>query len=214
LGGGGNSTQGSVGSPGTDNTGGGGGGGSDSNVAGGNGGSGIVIVSYVLSISSSVEEATILNSQDGTGELEKGIQTFGDGSGRTVIDGKTIRFNIGGVEKVQIDASGNVGIGMSPSYKFDVNGDVNIASGSHYKVNGSNLTYSDVGAQVVGSYLTSPISTSTATNGTGFLKGNGSVISFDTSTYLTSYTETDPVWIADKPDYVNQELAIAFATAL
>ena len=34
-------------------------------------------------------------------------------------------------------------------------------------------------------YLTS-ITTSTPTNGTGFLKGNGSVISFDNSTYLTS----------------------------
>lgn len=32
------------------------------------------------------------------------------------------------------------------------------------------------------------INTSTTTNGTGFLKGNGSVISFDNSTYLTSLT--------------------------
>lgn len=37
------------------------------------------------------------------------------------------------------------------------------------------------------------ITTSTTTDGTGFIKGNGSVISFDNSTYLTGYTETDPV---------------------
>ena len=53
-------------------------------------------------------------------------------------------------------STGNVGIGTTTvNYKLDVNGDVNIASGSHYKINGTNLTYTDVGAQVAGSYLTS-----------------------------------------------------------
>jgi hypothetical protein len=113
LGGGGNSTQNEAGSPGTTNTGGGGGGGSDNNVAGGAGGSGIVIVSYILAISSSVEEATIISSQNGTGELEKGIHTFGDSDGRTVIDGKTVRFNIDSVEKMQLDASGKFSLNLN-----------------------------------------------------------------------------------------------------
>lgn len=31
-------------------------------------------------------------------------------------------------------------------YALDINGDINIPSGSHYKINGVNLTYSDIGA--------------------------------------------------------------------
>ena len=37
-----------------------------------------------------------------------------------------------------------VGIGKTPSYKLDVDGDVNIKSGSKYKINGNNLSYADL----------------------------------------------------------------------
>ena len=40
---------------------------------------------------------------------------------------------------------GNVGIGVVPTdYKLEVNGDVNIASGSKYKIGGVNLKYTDI----------------------------------------------------------------------
>lgn len=44
-------------------------------------------------------------------------------------------------------ATGNVGIGTTnPAYKCDVSGDISISTGSHYKINGSDLSYSNVGA--------------------------------------------------------------------
>lgn len=56
-------------------------------------------------------------------------------------------FVTNNVERARILKGGNVGIGKSaPAYLLDVNGDVNAASGSHFKINGTNLTYSDVGA--------------------------------------------------------------------
>jgi hypothetical protein len=38
-----------------------------------------------------------------------------------------------------VRTTGNVGIGIQPTYKLDVNGDVNIATGSAYKINGVNV---------------------------------------------------------------------------
>lgn len=49
--------------------------------------------------------------------------------------------------------------------------------------NGTNWT--NIGG-VLSGYVTSPLSTSTATNLTGFIKGNGSVLSADNSTYLAT----------------------------
>jgi hypothetical protein len=66
----------------------------------------------VLSPSTTVE-ADIWKSQDGTGSLEAGIQTFGDQSGRLVLQGKTIRLFNGATEKARMDASGNVCIGLT-----------------------------------------------------------------------------------------------------
>ena len=43
------------------------------------------------------------------------------------------------------------------------------------------------------SYTTSEVGAQPALNGTGFVKISGTTISYDNSTYLTSYTETDPV---------------------
>jgi len=56
----------------------------------------------------SVVEIEVYRSEDGHSSDEEGIQGFGDPDGRTVLRGKTIRLEIGGIEIGDIDASGNV----------------------------------------------------------------------------------------------------------
>ena len=59
------------------------------------------------------------------------------------------------VERFTVLRNGNVGIGVvAPSYMLDVNGDVNIVAGSHYKIGGTNLSYGDIGAEAAGAAAT------------------------------------------------------------
>jgi hypothetical protein len=57
-------------------------------------------------LASLMGETTVWSSRDGALAGEKGIQTFGDVAGRTVIDGLTTRFNLAGVEKIQLASTG------------------------------------------------------------------------------------------------------------
>jgi Concanavalin A-like lectin/glucanases superfamily len=56
----------------------------------------------IVAEGSTTKTADIVTSRDGALEDENGINTFGDEEGRTVIEGSGIRFNIGGVEQVNI----------------------------------------------------------------------------------------------------------------
>lgn len=68
-------------------------------------------------------EITVWESKDSAVAGEKGIQTFGDPNGRTVLDGKTVRFDINSVDKMTLDANGNLGIGTTTyPLKLDVAG--------------------------------------------------------------------------------------------
>ncbi len=53
------------------------------------------------------EEVQILKSENSLVANEKGITTLGNNDSRVVVNGQTIRFNVGGVEKINIDADGN-----------------------------------------------------------------------------------------------------------
>jgi hypothetical protein len=55
---------------------------------------------------SSMVESEIIKSEDGIQQGEKGINTFGDPEGRTVVGGKTVRFNVEGQEVGQFNESG------------------------------------------------------------------------------------------------------------
>lgn len=101
---------------------------------GGDGYQGIVIIKYL--VSGTDLETVVWSSEDGVNSGEKGIQTFGDVSGRTVIDGINTRFNLGGVEKIQLASTGlnfidsfpiNFGNANDASITFDSNS-LNIAS--------------------------------------------------------------------------------------
>lgn len=110
---------------GTNGTGGGGGAKSGADGNGANGGSGIVIIQYIAS--STVNQATVIDSKNGINAGEKGINTFGDSSGRTVIDGMTLRFNLLGTEQMQLNSIGLVS-------------NVNITAPNLCYLNGTNFT--------------------------------------------------------------------------
>ena len=96
-------------------------------------------------LSSSTAETQIISSQDGVLGGEKGITTFGDNASRTVIDGKTIRVNINGSEKFQVDTSGNVIFPDNTKIYFGTSSDSSV----YY--DGTNLVINpkDVGSGVV-----------------------------------------------------------------
>ncbi|MFA6064952.1 MAG: LamG-like jellyroll fold domain-containing protein [archaeon] len=75
-----------------------------------------------VSSPSSVQEATLIKSINGVMAGEKGINTFGETSGRTILDGQTLRFNIGGSEKIQIQSDGNIYFPVQDvNTKFNIN---------------------------------------------------------------------------------------------
>lgn len=54
------------------------------------------------------QEVVIWQSEDGSLAFEKGKQSYGDPNGRTILCGKTLRFNIINNEKAQMNASGTL----------------------------------------------------------------------------------------------------------
>ncbi|MEK6959413.1 MAG: glycine-rich domain-containing protein [archaeon] len=121
-GGGGNGSTG-AGANAVANTGGGGGGGerASGGGVGGAGGSGVVIVRYLSQTGGTLQETQVISSKDGIATGEKGTNTFGDTSGRTVLEGKTVRFNINGTEKAQLNANGDLNFGTKIVIKQDGN---------------------------------------------------------------------------------------------
>lgn len=98
----------------------------------------------------------------------------------------SVRKADGVTHVVTFDTSNTrLGIGTTPSYELDVNGDCNVASGKKYKINGSDLTHTDVGAQALNSNLTSVSGLTYAS--TSFVKMTGAnTFALDTNTYITS----------------------------
>ncbi|MCX6721776.1 MAG: hypothetical protein NTY04_01095, partial [Candidatus Staskawiczbacteria bacterium] len=104
-------------------------------VSGGN----LTIASGALMLAGTSSPGTVANPliyRDNSGDLN--IAGRSDGTNKDII------FRYGGSFTAAMmvqGSSGNVGVGTSnPGYKLDVNGDVNIASGSHYKINGVNIS--------------------------------------------------------------------------
>jgi hypothetical protein len=62
----------------------------------------------LILIDAGTETATILSSIDGATAGEYGRNTFGASNGRTILEGKTLRFSVGGVEQASFDANGDM----------------------------------------------------------------------------------------------------------
>jgi len=66
-------------------------------------------------------------------------------------------------------------------------------------ISGSNLSGVNTGDNAVNSLYSGLASSKQNTlNGTGFVKSTAGTISYDTNNYLTSYTETDPIYISSQ----------------
>jgi hypothetical protein len=91
-------------------------------------------------------ESAVWSSRDGILTGEYAIITFGNENSRTILDGKTLRFNIGGVEKGQFDASGNLLIGTTSGIrKLEVNeASGNVFRGIYNDSDGSPTYYFDL----------------------------------------------------------------------
>jgi len=87
----------------------------------------------------------------GSGNICIGYQAGynGSGSNQLYIDNSNTSSPLiyGDFNSDLLQFNGNVGVGKSPSYKLDVNGDINISSGYNFKINGSNI----VGSQWINS---------------------------------------------------------------
>lgn len=132
-----------------------------------------------------IAEAMVWKSEDGVLIGEKGIQTFGDGEGRTVLDGATIRFNIDGVEKMQMDASGHLGIGTTAPLRAL---DINEASGNTLRLiyddsDGSATNYVD--------YLVSSGGAASIVPSAGVLNVTGDVRPTTDNTYYLGKNDDD-----------------------
>jgi hypothetical protein len=96
----------------------------------------------------SSQQSTVISSKDGALAGEKGIHTFGDISGRTVLDGLTTRFNVGGSEKGQLSTTmawtvPNIITGSSDAIQFKgiSNSTQTTKPFSWYQSDGTTLVY-------------------------------------------------------------------------
>lgn len=144
----------------------------------------------------------------------------GDATGATALTLATVNANVGTYNNITINGKGLATAGSNVAYEPTLgnpgtNGYVLSSTTAGVRswvipqsgaqgiqgeagTNGTNGTNGADGA--TGEAGPNNITTSTATNGTGFLKGNGSVISFDNSTYVTGTPWTSEGYLTSVPD--------------
>ena len=108
---------------------------------------GIVNITDSIVLQDNTPSITSNTLYSNSGTLYWNGSAFDAAAGGT--EGQTIVINSGGTQSATstlfITNVGNVGVGMStPTEKLDVNGNINIASGSYYKVGGSNFAINNL----------------------------------------------------------------------
>ena len=141
-------------------------------------------------------DAMVLGAGNGLGNGKGGECDFYAGGGGQTGDGGDIYFNAGSAG-VTSGNGGNVNFYGGNGSGGGSDGKIiftDPTSGISAKFNTSLLATADKTFTFPNHSITfDNINTSTTTNGTGFLKGNGSVISFDNSTYLSGVTADSPL---------------------
>lgn len=117
-------------------------------------------------------------SNDGSGNLAwqpvgacascitDGGNAFGTSISVGTNDANNLILKTNGTDQVTLDTSGQVGIGVSPGYKLDVNGDVNVAAGNAFRIGGTAICTSGGCAASAGStdYVQNSASLQTGVN--------------------------------------------------
>jgi hypothetical protein len=109
-------------------------------------------------------------------EIASSVYAFGYGASAGVAPTSVLTLDL---------LNNRVGVAgiTAPGYKLDVNGSINIPSGANYKINGTNLTYSDVGASPALSLTTGyiPKAASATTLGNSPLYTDGTSVGIGTT---------------------------------
>ena len=73
-----------------------------------------------------------------------GVMNIAQDTYISATEAKELKFFTNNLERIKIQSDGNIGIGKTPTHALDVNGDINIANGKKFKINGNNLSYNDL----------------------------------------------------------------------
>ncbi len=156
------------------------------NIYNGNAGNvGIGTSSPVFKLDVSGAAGSGLRYSDGTVQAVIGTQgTWGYIGTNSPSD---LTINTNSSERMRITSSGDVGVGISvPAYKLDVNGDINIAAGSNFKINGVNIA----SGTVTGTGTANKVSKFTAAGAIGDsnITDNGTVVDVSTDATVNGIT--------------------------
>ncbi|MFO0862818.1 MAG: tail fiber domain-containing protein [Candidatus Saccharibacteria bacterium] len=123
-------------------------------------------------------QASGVLSNDGSGNLAwqpvgacascitDGGNAFGGSISVGTNDANSLYLRTNGVDQVILNTSGNLGIGVNPGYKLDVNGDVNVSAGNAFRIGGTAICTSGGCAASAGStdYVQNSASLQTGVN--------------------------------------------------
>lgn len=98
--------------------------------------------------------------------LTNGGNAFGTTISVGTNDANALYLRTNGANQVTLDTTGNLGIGVTPGYKLDVNGDVNVSAGNAFRIGGTAICTSGGCAASAGStdYVQNSASLQTGVN--------------------------------------------------
>ncbi|MBU4216522.1 hypothetical protein L6270_01975, partial [Candidatus Parcubacteria bacterium] len=171
---------------------------------------------YTYASNETKQQIAIINSKTSSDPTEYGINTFGNTNGRTVLDGLSLRFNIGGVEKMQLNSTGlaigtttasqMLTIGANTGAQFLVSSTGVVTAGTW---NGSALTNTYIASSSIWNTTTNTVNASSSNWTSAYNIINASSTNWQ-NTYNTVNTNT---WLADT-DFATSGLMVRTANGV